>query len=380
MPINRTKSCKEMTEKTTILFLIGNFGVGGKERQMIELIHGLPQDRFSCHLFVKNHDAFYLTKVQDRLGSFYSLENDNFHPFDFLCLARQIDRIKPDIVCSWANVTSHFSLLARLFTKHRYRLINCCIRNAPIQLSAVLKFERLMYSFYSCVVANSNAGLSAYGQNGKKGRYVLYNGFDIGRIPLLSKEAARKKLTFAAEQFIVVMVAGLTVLKDHKTILRAAAACEKQSENIQFLIVGDGTERSSLENWVHENELASTVSFLGKRDDVELIFRAADLSVLTSTSWFGEGTSNSIIESMACGTPVIASDSPGTREVIKNGENGFLVECGDHQALAEKIIELQRAPETIVKLSIEARKRIEKKFSIDQLIGNFCQIIEKCSD
>lgn len=298
-----------MNGKISILFVLGGLGTGGKERQLIELIHGLPRDRFVCHLFVKKHDASYLEKVKEDLGSFYSLDQEKFHVLDFLTLARHIDKIQPDIVCSWTNITSHFCLLARIFTKHPYRIINCCIRNAPIQLSVVLKLERFLYSLYSCVVANSQAGLIAYGQEGKRGRYVLYNGFDVSRVPAYSKETAREMLGFEANTFIVVMVASLTLLKDHKTLLRTARECRNQPAHIQFLIVGDGTERNGLEKWVHDNGVESMVSFLGKRDDVELLFRAADISVLTSTAWFGEGISNSIIESMACGTPVIATDS-----------------------------------------------------------------------
>ncbi len=113
---------------------------------------------------------------------------------------------------------------------------------------------------------------------------------------------------------------------------------------------------------------------------MELIFRAADVSVLSSTSWFGEGISNSIIESMACGTPVIATDSPGTREVITSGENGHIIECGDDQGLAGKIIELHKNPQKIEDLSQNARKHIEEKFSINQLIETFCQIVQRCSD
>lgn len=363
-----------------ILFVIGGLGVGGKERQMIELIHGLSQDSFSCHLLVKSHDAYYLGKIRKDLDSFCSLDKRKFHILDFFTLARHIDKVKPDVVCSWTNITSHFALLAHVFARHRFQLINCCIRNAPIQLSTVLKFERFMYSFYDCVVANSLAGLTAYGQNGRSGRHVLYNGFDMNRVPICPKAVARKQLGLAADTFIVVMVASLTPLKDHITLLRAAAECKKQSEDILFLVVGDGNERNHLEGWVKKNELTLMVSFMGRRDDTELFFRAADLSILTSTSWFGEGISNSIIESMACGTPVIASDSPGTREVINNGINSYLIDCGDHLGLAEKIIELKKNPGVMLEISLEARKQIETKFSIGQLINNFCRIVEECSD
>lgn len=365
-------------KQKTILFIIGGFVVGGKERQLAELIYNLPKDRYRLHLLVKNHTAYYLEKIQEHLTSFHSLERSNFHLYDFLTIARHIDKVQPDIVCSWTNVTSHFCLLARFFSSQPYTLLNCCIRNAPVQLSAALKFERFMYSYYNNVIANSHAGLKAYGQNGRQGRYVLYNGFDFSRVPNCSQSAARRHLGFEPDWFVVVMVASLTDLKDHETFLRAATECKKRSVRIKFLIVGDGDRRTSLEARVKELDVSSMISFLGRRDDVELIFRAADISVLTSTEWFGEGISNSIIESMACGTPVIASDSPGTREVIVDNDNGYLIDCGDYQRLAERVMELYNNPETIKKASQQAQKCVESKFSIKQLVDNFCRIVESC--
>ncbi len=371
-------SSVESPGKKTILFIIGGLGIGGKERQLVELIHGLPQERYRCHLLVKKHDAYYLSKISGQLSSFCSLDRDSFRLFDFVTIARHITRIKPDVVCSWVNIASHFSLLAKCFTRHPYQLINCCIRNAPVRLPPALKFERLMYSVYGTVVANSKAGLAAYGQEGRKGRYVLYNGFDLGRVPACNRSEARKKLGLDDKQFLVVMVASLSKLKDHKTLLKAAVICKEQSEKIHFLLVGDGTEREGLEVWCQKNKLGSTVSFLGRRNDVELFFKASDISVLSSTAWFGEGISNSILESMACGTPVIASDSPGTREVIEDGKNGFLFPGGDHRDLAGKILHLE-TDTGIRECFIQSSKvTIRQKFSISSMIDSFDSIVASC--
>lgn len=362
-----------------ILFVIGGFGVGGKERQLAELITNLPQDLFELHLLVKNHDAYYLDPIKEHLASFHSLEKSNFRLLDFLTLARHIDKVKPDVVSSWTRVTSHFCLLARCFSSQSFTLLNCCIRNAPVRLPAKLKFERFLYGFYSNVIANSHAGLRAYGQNGKKGRYVLYNGLDFKRIPTCSQLSARKKIGLDPDRFTVVMVASLTELKDHETLLRAAAACRAKITDIEFLIVGDGKRRMPLEALSEDLGLGSTVKFLGRRDDVEMIFKAADLSVLASTEWYGEGISNSILESMACGTPVIATDSPGTREVIVNNENGYIMNCGDYKGVADKIVELRSQPKVVNEISRKAQECIAEKFSIHQLIDNFEQIVESCS-
>lgn len=366
-------------KRKSILFVIGGLGVGGKERQLIELIHGLPRRRYDLHLLIKNCDAYYLKKVKEKLSTFHNLNQQHFRLFDFITFAKHIDQLKPDIVCSWTNITSHFSLLAKMFTSHSYKIINCCIRSAPSRLNSTLKFERFMYSFYKTVVANSRAGLLAYGQQNRKGRHILYNGFDFSRLVLKSQDSVRRELGFPVENtFIVVMVASLTNLKDHETFLQAAKVCTEKSQRIRFYIVGDGPRRDVLEKMAVELDLCSNLMFLGKRDDVEDIFMAADLSVLTSTSWFGEGISNSIIESMGCGTPVIASESPGTMEIIEDGTNGFLIPCGKHQALAAKIIELSRHPKTMQMISTSGKATVEEKFSIDQLIKTFMNIIDNC--
>ena len=362
---------------TKILFVTGSFGVGGKERQLTELIKKLSPNGYELHLLVKNHSGHYLDDIQSYLKSFRSLEQRNFRIFDFYTFTNCINAIEPDIVCSWATVTSHFSLLARYCSSHPFTLINCSIRNAPIKLSARLKFERAMYTLYSKVVANSYAGLKAYNQYGKKGRFVLYNGLDFSRIPTGSRLFARKQLGFDPKQFIVVMVASLSRFKDHETLLKAAYECRNHVD-IKFLIVGDGGRRDSLERMAQELGLLPTVTFLGQREDVELIFKAADISVLASTAWYGEGISNSILESMACGTPVIATDSPGSREVIVNNESGYIVTCGDYKSIADKIVELQYDPEAVKGISEKAKTCIKEKFSIDQLRRNFETIVQNC--
>ncbi len=367
-------------KRISILFLIGSLGVGGKERQLIELIYGLPKERFICHLFVKNLDAYYISRVSEKLDSLHSLEKRKFRLSDCFTVAKQIGTIKPDIVCSWTNITSHFALSARLLTRHRYGIMNCCIRNAPNELSAVLRLERRLYSLYRCVIANSHAGLAAYGQSGKKGRYVLYNGFDTARVPTCSRNEARAMLGLDTKKTLLVMVASCSKLKDHETLLRGFARfCRDNSpERYQLLLVGDGERRPFLEKMASELGISSSVSFMGRRNDVELILRASDISVLSSTSWFGEGISNSILESLACGTPVIASDSPGTREVIEDGKNGLLFPGGEHRALAEKIEILVKDDTKRNEFIRAGRATISGKFSIPAMIESFEHIVESC--
>ncbi len=371
-PVGNTKT---NTLPLSILFVIGRLGTGGKERQLVELIHGLKKRGYELHLLVKNNDASFLDKIRDDLASFHSLEKKQFHFLDFLKIAAIINSTKPDIVSIWAVVAGYFILPARLFTPCSYKLINCCIRNAPLRLSLSKKIERFMYSFFPTVVSNSKAGLVAYGQQKKKGRHVLYNGFDFNRVPDVSRQAAKQELGFPVDKKCIVMVASLTEKKDHEMFIDCAARLLTQRDDIIFYLIGDGYRREILQAKVCKLGIESSVLFLGNRDDVELIFRAADLSILTSTAWFGEGISNSILESLACGTPVIATDSPGTREVIEDEKNGLIVPCGDSGELADKVGLLLGNPNLMNRLGDKGRKTVEKKFSLSEMIEGFIRII-----
>lgn len=364
--------------KISILFVIGNFGIGGKERQLTELINNVSQEKYAIHLLLKNDNGCHLDKIRKHLNTICNFNRSHFQIKDFFRIAAHIQKIKPDVICTWAEIPSYYILLASFFIPHHYRLINFSVRSAPNKLTPRLKIKKAGLFLFRYVVANSQAGLKAYGQERRKRRYVLYNGFNQERIPSVSREKAREIVGFPHDKFIVVMVASLTEKKDHATFLKAIAECKRQKNNFQFYIVGDGFKYNILKEMAEKTQINGNLSFLGKRDDVEFIFKAADISVLTSTQWYGEGISNSILESMSCGTPVIATDSPGSREIIQDGMNGVIIPCGDSLRLAEEIVQLYRSQEIRELISDNAQKTIEEKFSIEQMIGTFEDIIQKC--
>ena len=107
---------------------------------------------------------------------------------------------------------------------------------------------------------------------------------------------------------------------------------------------------------------------------MELLFKAADISVLTSKD---EGISNSILESMACGTPVIATSKGGTNEIINNNFNGYILNHKDYVSVSNKIIHLKNNKNITQSFSKRAETLVKEKFSIELMIKNFQEIIEK---
>ena len=107
------------------------------------------------------------------------------------------------------------------------------------------------------------------------------------------------------------------------------------NNDIQFYFVGDGPKKSEYLTLVSSLGLDENVFFIGKVNNVEEYLKASNLSVLMSTN--AEGFPNAVLESIACGIPVIATNTGGTKELLINDEHGYLISPGDHEMLTRKI-------------------------------------------
>ena len=249
------------------------------------------------------------------------------------------------------------------------------MQNSPIIFTFYQKIERVLYNMYKEIIANSIAGMRAYQQLGKKRRHILYNGFDMNKVPIESKKTLRKKLGLK-DIFTVIMVGSMGVRKDQTTFIRAANEVLKTGVKVQFILLGDGPKRNQYVDYVEELDIKNEVKILGEVvDNVTSYFKASDISVLTSSKSHGEGIPNVILESMACGTSVIASDNGGTKEVLTHDLNGYLIKTGDYKNLAEKILFLKNNPITVKSFSKNGLKMVRENISIDKMTSNFEDII-----
>ncbi len=360
--------------KRRLLFFTGYFGVGGKERQLTELIKHLP-DAYEAYLGVKSADAYYLDELKGKLAGHYSLNKQRFVLSDICWVSKVLKEVQPDVVLCWSDVLAHFCYVLNKLSSTNYQLINCTVRDAPVFPTLGHRLEALLLNLYPVVVGNSVAGLHAYGQWGKPGRYVIYNGFDAKRIPEATKLDARLQCGFAKEPFSICMVSAMREAKDHLTLLLAANECMHKDPSIKFYITGDGPTKEYVQAKVLQLKLPN-VQLLGNRKDVEYIMRACDISVLCSARWHGEGISNAILESLACGTPVIATDNGGTKEIVLHGENGYIIKNGDFIDLAEKILYLKNNPSILDALA-QSAPNVLTKFTMKTMVAGFLNLINE---
>jgi glycosyltransferase involved in cell wall biosynthesis len=166
------------------------------------------------------------------------------------------------------------------------------------------------------------------------------------------------------------MVARFTNQKDHAIVLQALQGIE---HNVQIILVGDGPTRPRIERLAEQLGISDRVKFFGWRDDVHEILASANIYVLAS-NW--EGLPICLLEAMRAGLPIVASDVGGVREVIVDGETGFLVDRGDGAMLRDKLQRLLSDPELRNKMGKAGRKRYLEHFTVERMLDQTLQVYE----
>ena len=194
---------------------------------------------------------------------------------------------------------------------------------------------------------------------------VLYNGIDVEAFGSIRPQPEmRRELGVPSLHRLVVVVARLVEQKGHIRLLRALEALRGDLPPTHVLLVGEGKMRATLEREVRARGLEKMVTFTGHRDDVAQILALADLSVLPSDR---EGFSNALVESLAAGVPVVATDVGGNGEAIVHGESGFLVSPDDPDALARTLRTVLVDDGLRFRMADAARRRA-RRFSLDTML------------
>ena len=198
---------------------------------------------------------------------------------------------------------------------------------------------------------------------------VMYNGVDTQRFAPCreSRIAMRKELGLSGDSFVVGAVGRLVPIKDHQTLLKAAAALSKREIDVRILLVGSGPERERLQV-MSTNTLEGRVCFAGDSSRVPELLNAMDVFVLPSLN---EGMSNTLLEAMSCGLPALATDVGGNPEIIENNVNGCLFTPGDTAWLADKLMFLARDPALIHQLGTAARNHAIESFSLGRMLDTY---------
>jgi glycosyltransferase involved in cell wall biosynthesis len=363
--------------KTRILYFIGGLTAGGKERRLIELLTYLKaKGGFEIMLVLTKEEIHY--PAFHALGIPYQVIKKSWKRYDltifykFYKICRQF---QPDLIHSWGRMQSLYSLPAVL--AYRIPLINSQITTAPpavYKKSAVSLLDKILFNFSTVILSNSKAGIAAFNPPAKKS-YVIYNGMNPKRFMNLPPAAAIKEKYKIGTPTAVVMAASFTDNKDYDTFFNVAEHITRLRDDITFIGVG----RYDQDNPKYERILRLSnnnprIIFPGRINDVEALVNACDIGVLFSQDIHGEGLSNSILEYMALGKPVIANDSGGTKEIVHHNKNGYLITNQTVEEIADLILSLVIDTEKYRAFGAASRNIIKETFALETMGFSFEQV------
>jgi glycosyltransferase involved in cell wall biosynthesis len=179
------------------------------------------------------------------------------------------------------------------------------------------------------------------------------------------KESIRDEMGFGNREVVLGIIARLVEQKGHQYLVEAFSQAYKQTPHIRLIIVGDGKLRDRLESFVQEKKLEGVIRFTGHRNNVEEILNSIDIFVHPSL-WEGFGLA--ILEAMAMGKPVIATNASAIPELVENSVTGLLVPPRDSRSLAQAIIKLSSDEGLRKRFGQAARERTRKLFSVDSMV------------
>jgi len=190
--------------------------------------------------------------------------------------------------------------------------------------------------------------------------------FDPDKISKKKRFAVREELGLSRTSTVVTMVTRIMHMKGVNEFSQAAQCVSQQMGNVRFLLIGEKERKTGGALTQHEiNAIKKNVKWVGPRKDIPAILAASDIFVLAS--YYREGIPRALLEAAAMGLPLIACDMPGCREVVKNGQNGFLVPARNPEKLAAAIVMLAADKEKCKQYGRYSRTLALEKFSLTKV-------------
>ena len=350
-----------------MLHVLYSFDVGGLEKGIATLINNASPE-FEHMILCLSHSGESKQLISDDIPIF-ELHKPPGNSVSFcLKLAKSIYRIQPDIVHTrnWGGIDG--AIAARLagcscvvHGEHGWDIDDP--HGSSLKKKLVRRYLSLGIKEFTVVSQQIENWLE---NDVRVFRPVncIYNGVDIlSDYCLVEKGSLRKELNLSDSATLVGTVGRLDPIKDQAGLISAFVTIKKKIPQCHLIVVGDGSEKENLENITTDG-----VHLLGMRSDVMDILSSLDLFVLPSLN---EGISNTILEAMAAGLPVVATDVGGTPEMIQSGYNGFLVQPHDYPALIDAQLTYLLNPQLMREHGVINRSVVKEKFTIQKMVSEY---------
>ena len=352
-----------------ILFFTDTLGFGGKERRLLELIKYLQQSSNHTLALVLTEKEIYYEYVYEIGIPITTIERkfSKLDPLPLIKFYKFCRTFKPDIIHAWGVMTTFYAIPAKLLGK------TPLITSMIADVQGITKFFSLKSIFFKIdcffsdlILSNSKAGITAYKTNPQKSK-VIWNGVHLERFQQEFNTKETRKNLGVTTNYMIVMVGSFWIYKDYDLLVDVVKEINNTRSDLTFVAVGDGINFERIKQRI-KDEHVDNILLTGRRKDIEQIIAASDIGLLCT---YSEGISNAIIEYMALGKPVIATDTEGgSKEIITEGETGYCARRNVDEIIP--LINVLLDNSTLRRsMGIKGRDRIASHFSITRMGNDF---------
>jgi glycosyltransferase involved in cell wall biosynthesis len=356
-----------------LLLLIPTLDRSGAEKQFTLLATRLPREEFDVHAVALTRSGPYEAPLREA-GIRLTILNKRLRidPIALWRLRSLVGAEQPDIIHSWIFAANAY---ARLVTGGRPRpkiiISERCVDSWKsgwqlwLDRRQIGRTTRLVGN--SASVAEFYAGLGVPAEKLK----VIHNGVEIRTERSADREQILSEFQVPPQARLIGFVGRLARQKRVHDIIWAMQLLQQLTDRVYLLLVGEGPERNDLIALARHMGCEHLVRFAGARADAPRLIAACNVFWLASEF---EGMSNSLMEAMAAGVPVVATDIPPNRELVVDGETGYLVRVGDSVGMAQFTDRILADPALAQRLGTAGRERMRKNFSIDRMVAAHAEL------
>jgi sugar transferase (PEP-CTERM/EpsH1 system associated) len=352
-----------------IIHLLHQLGIGGAENGVVNLVNHIDADRFATAICAFSKYDFYPERVDERKTKIFNIGKTGGNDLSIpMKLHKILKEWRPHIVHTHAWGTLCEGVIAAKLAKVPIVIHG---EHGTIQQKKSNVFvQKIFWRITDQVLSVSKNHRDRLSKTVGFPEHMILdlpNGVDSHRFHHRKMDICTD-LPEKNNNIIIGTVGRLEPVKNQELLIRSFAELLQRFRHIKLWIAGGGALKEQLENLADELGAASDILFLGKRDDIPQILNRIDIFVLPSLS---EGMSNTILEAMSSGLPVIACRVGGNPELIRDGVTGFLTPSRDQNALSRAVAFLVENEEVRGMMGESARKRIETEFSLTAMVQRY---------
>lgn len=351
-----------------ILHIIPSLAPSGAMTQLVQLIEGLPKDEFEFHVLALSEEGHPQSSFPSGTIKPVVLRRRwPIDPLSFWQLKRHIQRLRPALVHTWDPAANTYGRTAALAAGVR-RLVATERHIDSWKSPEEFSLDRWLAARTSRIIANSAAVRDFYVKLGLPSEKiaVIPPGVLVGSRTSMDRTMMLSRFGLSQDIKLIAYAGSLTKHKRLKELIWATDQLKAVGVLAHLLIAGAGPLRPNLQRFAWLNRVHDRVHFMGPRGDVLQWLGYADV-LWQAGAW--EGQSQSILEAMAAGVPVVAADSPGNRELVEVGETGYLVPLKERAGFARNTLPLMEDAILARRLGIAGQQRAAEHHQVGKMLA-----------